>query len=95
MGGRYIHNNKIYNLNTSEEIVSYIDKISYESVFGEYRSSSLLKLCKTKKGNWFSYIKCNDKIQIFPKTEEEVAEIFKKINEIELYKKYFGELEEA
>jgi len=80
---RYIHENKVYDTEKSELVL----KIEFLGI---------VELYKSNKGNWFKV--CTNplgSIKIYPTSEEGAKYFIAVRNDIEVYEKYFGKLEEA
>lgn len=102
---RYLLNNKIYDTEKSQKIITYIKSVPHEGLFNltvypRYRHT----LYKTTKGQFFvhigEYVKqsavvYSDKDYIELLSEEEVKEILNQLNEIDKYKELFDDLEEG
>jgi hypothetical protein len=96
---KFIIESKIYDTDTekSEKIIEYrklykVGNFLGRDMFCRYETS----LYKTKKGNWFEVARRNsDEYNASKLTEEDVKQVFKALDEVDLYNKYFGELEEA
>ncbi len=100
---RYLVNHKIYDIEKSEKIIQYSKAIEHTNLLGKTYPRYEHTLYKTAKGNFFvhigKYIGTNFKYQDYDYiellTEEEVKDILEELNEEELYKKLFGDLEEG
>ncbi len=103
---RYLLNNKIYDTEKAEKIMTYIKKVQQKNsllnltIYPRYRHT----LYKTAKGQFFvhigeciktSHVAYNDEDYIELLTEEEVKEILKQLNEIDKYIELFDDLEEG
>lgn len=103
---RYLLNNKIYDTEKAEKIMTYIKTVPQKNrllnltIYPRYRHT----LYKTAKGQFFvhigeyiqaSHVAHNDKDYIELLTEEEVKEILNQLNEIDKYKELFDDLEEG
>lgn len=103
---RYLLNNKIYDTEKAEKIMTYIKTVPQKNsllnltTYPRYRHT----LYKTAKGQFVvhigeyiqaSHVAYNDKDYIELLTEEEVKEILNQLNEIDKYKELFDDLEEG
>lgn len=102
---RYLLNNKVYDTEKAEKILTYIKPIEYTGIFGyhsypKYRHT----LYKTNKENFFVHIgeyvgktdvAFSNKDEIKLISDEEVKDILNQLNEVEIYKKLFNDLEEG
>ncbi len=102
---RYLLNNKIYDTEKAQKIMTYTKSVPYKDVFGftaypRYNHT----LYKTTKGQFFVHIgkyvqespipyHDNDYIELI--SEEEVKEILNKLNDIDKYIELFKDLEEG
>ena len=84
---KFIVNRKIFDTDKAEFIVSYIRGMGLVTI------PQSIDLYKTQSGKWFE-VYVNDLRCKEIKTED-VENIFLRLNNIELYEKYFGKLEEA
>lgn len=102
---RYLLNNKVYDTDKAEKIVTYIKSIENKGIFGyssypKYRHT----LYKTNKGNFFVHIgeyvgktdvAFSNKDEIKLISDEEVKDILNQLNEVDIYQKLFNDLEEG
>lgn len=102
---RYLLNNKVYDTEKAEKILTYIKPIEYTGIFGyhsypKYRHT----LYKTNKENFFVHIgeyvgktdvAFSNKDEIKLISDEEVKDILNQLNEVEIYIKLFNDLEEG
>lgn len=96
---KYIINDKIYDTEKAENVFEYKRKENgAEMLFrpGYYWiEQHECKLYRTNNGNWFEVSEYNGRSKAHITTISDVKQIFKHLNEVELYNKYFEELEEA
>lgn len=92
---KFIVNDKIYDTDKAEKVLDYRRRFPLE-LFPQFSTMHDAELYRTAKGNWFS-IKHEDfdGKTCIPETDEEVKRVLKCCTNIDLYAKYFGELEEA
>lgn len=102
---RYLINNKIYDTEKSIKIKTFIKPIIHKSLFGLYTYPIYQHtLYKTKNGQFFVHIgkyvgngnisySDEDYIELY--SEDKVKEVLNAINDIDTYKKLFGEIEEG
>ncbi|MEY7999287.1 hypothetical protein AB8U03_03570 [Clostridium sp. Mt-5] len=94
---KFIIDNKVYDTEKSEKIIKYTKQYPLEGPLGLIiypRRDTILY--RTKKGNWFSMATKNfDKKIAYKETDDTVKKLLKSLDEVELYNKYFGTLEEA
>ncbi|MCI1944050.1 hypothetical protein [Clostridium luticellarii] len=94
---RFIIDSKVYDTEKSERIIKYKKEYPLEGPLGliiEPKYDTILY--RTRRGNWFSVaIKSFDKKVAYKESNDTVKKLFKSLNEVELYNKYFGTLEEA
>ena len=101
---RYLINNKIYDTETSEKIITYIKQIPHDGLFITTYPKYRHTLYKTKKGQFFVHIGeyvgktdvsyCNkDYIELI--SEDEVKGILNALNDIEKYQELFDDIEEG
>lgn len=92
---KFIVNGKIYDTDKAEKVLDY--KRSFQN--GRLPQLSIMcntELFRTSKGNWFSVVHGDlEEMTCIVNCENEVKAIFESINEIDLYARYFGDLEEA
>lgn len=102
---KYLINNKIYDTETSEKIITYIKQIPHKGLFNfisypKYRHT----LYKTKKGQFFVHIgeyvgqtdiSYSNKDYIELLSEDEVKGILNALNNIEKYEELFDDIEEG
>jgi DNA-directed RNA polymerase specialized sigma subunit len=93
---QFIIDEKIYDTDKSELICEYAKPCIVKNIFMEMKINRKAKLYRTQKGNWFSAIEGDsDKLFAEKETEDYVKNIFRHNGAVELYNKYFTELEEA
>lgn len=87
---QFIIDNKIFDTDKAEVICKFKEAkpLWWNKAFYVWKEAILYK---TNKGNWFSV--CEEKCT--PLNNEQVEELLKELNYIELYEKYFKKLEEA
>ena len=92
---KFIVNDKIYDTEKAEKVLDYRRRFPL-TLTPQFCIRYDMELFRTAKGNWFS-VRHEDygKVTCIAHTVEEVKEIFKKCNRVELYAQYFGNLEEA
>jgi hypothetical protein len=96
-----IINNKIYDTDKCESLFTYHRKILKKGIFYDYDVWYEAKILKTTKGTCLRYTnksleKCYEDInELVIITEEEVKKVLIELNEIDLYQKEFGKLEEG
>lgn len=93
----FIIEDKIYNTETSEKVIKYRKPYPVELIIGGtiYIKHETI-LYRTKKGNWFSVKKGDyDTYTAYQETEESVKKLLEQLNAIDVYNKYFEQLEEA
>lgn len=102
---RYLLDNKIYDTEKAQEIITYIKSVPCEGPFNlttypRYRHT----LYKTTKGQFFVHIgkhvkespvTYNDKDYIELLTEDKVKEILNQLNAIDKYEELFDDIEEG
>lgn len=99
--------NKIYDTKKCEEVYKFMEKAKYDKTLGipryGYRQAIIFK---TKKGTYLKYlgkpaeppfitILTEYKEELTIISEEEVKRILLNLNEVDIYIKLFGELEEG
>lgn len=94
---KFIIDNKVYDTEKSEKIIKYTKQYPLEGPLGFIINPRYdTVLYRTRKGNWFSVAMKNfDKKIAYKETNDTVKKLFKSLDEVELYNKYFGTLEEA
>jgi hypothetical protein len=102
---RYLLNNKIYDTEKAEKIMTYIKPVQHEGLFNIITYPRYIHtLYKTAKGQFFvhigKYIKDSsidyqDKDYIELLTEENVKEILNRLNQVDKYEELFDDLEEG
>lgn len=102
---KYLINNKVYDTEKAQEIITYIKQVPQEGIWGltsypKYRHT----LYKTNKGQFFVHIgeyvgktdiAFNNKDYIELLSENEVKEVLNKLNNVEKYIELFDDLEEG
>lgn len=83
---KFIVNRKIFDTDKSELVCRYTD-FSNQSDYKE------IELYITKKGSWYKLY--TQSLICKNVSEDDVKQIFEDLDDIELYEKYFGKLEEA
>lgn len=83
---KFIIGNKLFDTDKAEFIVSYTRGMGLVTI------PSIIELYKTRNGKWIE-VYTNDLRCKEIKTED-VENIFSTLNKVELYEKYFGELQE-
>lgn len=96
---KWILEGKVYDTEKAEYICEFkkpIDKtlrmFGMESIITDMKPA---KLYKTKKGAWFSVANLGDKSRLILENEKSAKIIISSQHDVELYKKYFNDLEEA
>ena len=97
---KFIIDDKIYDTEKSTKMIDFRKEIikTFNLVGSEYKQAFWKKasLYRTFKGNWFSTVENGDnQYNGYKESDESVKEILKDLNQIKLYNKYFGHLEEA
>ena len=96
-----IINNKIYDTDKCESLFTYHRRILKKGLCCDYYVWYKAKILKTTKGTYLRYTnkpleKCYEDInELVIITEEEVKKVLIELNEIDLYQKEFGKLEEG
>ena len=93
----FVIQDKIYDTEKAENVLDYfvLQPVELPGTSLVFKNKVPAKLYKTKKGNWFTVKNKKEEYTATAISESEVKEIFKKLNEVELYNKHFSELEEA
>lgn len=94
-----IINNKVYDTDKCELLLTYESEILNTDKFEFIKYKT--ELFKTKKGTYLRYI--SNSLSIFYKninelailSSKEVENLLKRLNEVDLYQKEFGKLEEG
>ena len=100
---KYLLNDKVYDTEKADKIITYIEKIVCKGMFFDTYPEYEHTLYKTQKGNFFIHIgkyagkdiSYKDKDYIKLKTEDEIKSILTELNAVEIYEKLFGNLEEG
>ncbi len=96
-----IIDNKIYDTDKCESLFTYHRRILKKGLFGDYYVWYEAKILKTTKGTYLRYTNkaldtgYRDINELVILTEEEVKKILVELNEVTLYQKEFGKLEEG
>ncbi len=99
-----IIDNKIYDTDKCELLFTYHRRILKKGIFYEYGVWYEAKVLKTTKGTYLRYTNkpvekgyedINELNELVIITEEEVKKVLIELNEIDLYQKEFGKLEEG
>lgn len=96
-----IIDNKIYDTDKCELLFTYHRRILKKGIFYEYGVWYEAKVLKTTKGTYLRYTNkpveevYEDIDELVIITEEEVKKVLIELNEIDLYQKEFGKLEEG
>lgn len=93
----FIIEDKKYNAETAEKILEFSRKYPKKMLTGHtiYIIRDTV-LYRTQKGNWFTVAKGDyNSFTAYKENEEDVKRLFKALNDVEKYSKYFRELEEA
>jgi hypothetical protein len=92
----FVIQNKKYNTETSEKILEFGKIYKEKTVVGELPFNRETVLYRTVKGNWFTVAKGDfNRHTAYKENDESVKEILKSSNSVDIYQKYFEELEEA
>lgn len=96
---KFIIKGKVYDTEKAKCICEFkkpIDKVlkmfGMESTITNYQPA---KLYKTKKGAWFSVVDLGDRSRLILEDEKLAKSIISSKHDVELYDKYFDDLEEA
>ncbi len=101
---KYLVENKLYDTEKAEKIITYSKGIKHEGMFLTTYPKYEHTLYKTKKGQFFIHIgKYTEKPDIsYPDknyikliTKKEAKQILEDLNEVEKYIEIFGEIEEG
>lgn len=96
-----IINNKIYDTDKCKSLFTYYRRILKKDLFGDYYVWYEAEILKTAKGTYLRYTDkplekgYEDINELVIITEEEVKKVLIELNEIDLYQKEFGKLEEG
>lgn len=96
-----IIDNKIYDTDKCELLLTYHRRILRKGTFGDYHVWYEAKILKTTKGTYLRYTNkplekgYEDINELVIITEEKVKKVLIELNEVTLYEKEFGKLEEG
>lgn len=96
-----IINNKIYDTDKCESLFTYHRRILKKGIFYDYYVWYEAKILKTTKGTYLRYTNkplekgYEDINELVIITEEKVKKVLIELNEVTLYEKEFGKLEEG
>ena len=89
----FILNDRVYDTENALEIFEFDELVPVNALGRVINTEVKKRIYRTDKGNWFSVAEYRYEYRAKIETEQDIRNILKKKHQVELYEKYFGELE--